>query len=325
MSASDRQHVAHKYVVEHGLTRTTLTAEHLRILYLQLKLSSQIIANEFGCRDRTVLRWLKKYSVKTRGIGEARSIQLNSHFFQSWSAEMAWVLGLCFTDGSFERNRVRLALIDRETLQKVRTLVGPYLTIYERPQSYDKQRTIYSLTFGNEEMAGDLQNLGLTSRKSLTMSFPTVPHQHVRHFIRGCWDGDGGFSFAEGRLFAHYTCGSLSFIEQLSEELFKADVYRRILVHRRIPKGVLRRRHSRREWEARLEEMQGLRISYGEGPYPVGIYRRKNVKAYDMRLKTDDQLLALYNFLYEGVDSSILMTRKYEMLRGYLKSKNLIT
>lgn len=214
---------------------------------------------------------------------------------------MAWVLGLCFTDGYFRKNQIRLMLNDRETLEKVRSLVGPYLMIYERPQPYDKSNFIYSLTFGNEEMAKDLLSLGITNRKSLTMKFPNLPKQLIRDFIRGCWDGDGGFSLNGGKLFAHYTCGSKQFIDAVAQELYTAGIRRTIL-----------RQNT-------TEDIPALKLQYGDGPFPLRVYERSNAKAYDIRFAADTQLVALYKFLYRDVESSIYMERKHFALFNYIK------
>lgn len=47
---------------------------------------------------------------------------------------------------------------------------------------------IYSIT-----MYRALINLGLSSDKTYSVGFPDIPHKLMRHFIRGLFDGDGGF------------------------------------------------------------------------------------------------------------------------------------
>lgn len=301
MKQAERQDIATEYVRKHGLNSSNVTKEHLETLYFDMKLSLNIIAEQFQRSPRTISKWLKKYGINTRSVGEARSVHLEQDFFKSWSPSMAWALGLCFTDGYFRKNQIRLMLNDQETLVKVKYLVGPYLTIYKRPQPYDKSNVIYSLTFGNEEMAGDLESLGITNRKSLTMKFPDAPKPFIRDFIRGCWDGDGGFSLTGGKLFAHYTCGSKEFIDKVALELFVAGIRRRIL-----------RRSS-------TEDIVLLHSKYSEGPYPLRVYKRRNAKAYDIRFASDEQLVALYKFFYMNADPAIYMARKHNILFEYVK------
>ncbi len=60
------------------------------------------------------------------------------------------------------------------------------------------------------------------SRKSLTIEFPEMPAEMVRHFIRGCWDGDGcickdGDRASSWR--AIYCSGSQMFVASLHNAL----------------------------------------------------------------------------------------------------------
>ncbi len=90
-----------------------------------------------------------------------------------------------------------------------------------------KLSTYFFWNFMRKEMMDDLSKIGLTQRKSLTMQFPMVPENHKRHFIRGCWDGDGGFSVNPMSPMGHYTCGSKEFIEKIVDELYQVGIVRR--------------------------------------------------------------------------------------------------
>jgi hypothetical protein len=134
---------------------------------------------------------------------------------------MAWVLGLLFTDGNVSLGRVSLSSVDLDLLEKVKRLLNSSKPIYKAKQSYDKSKYLYKYEFYREKMRGDLNRLGLHERKSLNMIFPDVPEDYMRHFIRGCWDGDGSVFISGGKMNANYTCGSLKFIERL--ESIKED------------------------------------------------------------------------------------------------------
>ena len=54
-------------------------------------------------------------------------------------------------------------------------------------------------TFSNSYIWQSLNRLGLKPQKSLkdvTSTFDSVPKQHVHHFVRGIFDGDGSVSIA---------------------------------------------------------------------------------------------------------------------------------
>lgn len=63
--------------------------------------------------------------------------------------------------------------------------------------------------------------LGVTPKKSLTVKFPEIPESYIRHFIRGCWDGDGSiFKNNKSNSFStSYISGSYHFIFALGNYL----------------------------------------------------------------------------------------------------------
>lgn len=304
----ERKLLARQYIQRYQLSLRNLGREHLSTLYHTMKLPQQIIADELGCAESTIRLRMSKYELASRTNAETKSARLNQDFFKYWSPQMAWVLGLLFTDGYFHEpsNRMRLALHPRDidVLEKVRALVGPYLAIHSRPQSYDKTNNIASLTFGNANMTEDFRSLGLRQRKSKTMLFPTVPGDCVRHFIRGCWDGDGSMS---GRG-AHYTCGSKSFIDRIAIELFKA--------------GIVMDKIRKSYDESYGERVMELHKAYGDGPYPYRVHERSTQKgSYDIHIFGAKKLPRLYDYFYSGVDPSIYMSRKKAKLEDIISSR----
>lgn len=284
-------------------TLSDLTSELLYRLYIMDGRSTYEIAELYGCTETTIRTRLKSAGISTRSRSQARLLALkhgklpqfavfdfDTRFFHEWTAPMAWVLGLLYTDGVFYddpgRRQIRLALNDRETIEKVRAALKYTGTIKERPQSYDKTNIIFVLEFGREDLINDLRRIGLKPRKSLNMQFPDIPVQFVRHFIRGCWDGDGGFSFNKQTRVggAHYTCGSLAFIARLAEELGKVGI-------RAIRSGDL-----------------------------ITIYKRKNATAYDLRFGNKENLQRLFDYFYTDVDEQHYMSSKHNLLSDKLRA-----
>jgi hypothetical protein len=64
-------------------------------------------------------------------------------------------------------------------------------------------------------------SLGLSPNKSLTIQFPKMPVSVARHFIRGCWDGDGSVYIDRrtGNVCASFVSGSYDFIQGMVKEL----------------------------------------------------------------------------------------------------------
>lgn len=65
-----------------------------------------------------------------------------------------------------------------------------------------KRNNAYRLTISSDKLCQDLNNLGVTPRKTHTLTFPKlnqVPENLMNHFIRGLMDGDGYISVRKGK------------------------------------------------------------------------------------------------------------------------------
>ncbi len=79
-------------------------------------------------------------------------MRLMRNFLVNGLPEMAWVLGLLFTDGTIDKTRVAIHSIDLDLLEKVKKLLNSSKPIAKRPQSYDKSKHIYEFGFYREKM-----------------------------------------------------------------------------------------------------------------------------------------------------------------------------
>ncbi len=299
-----------KRSIIHAMKKLKPTQKELTQMYQIEEKSAEEIAEICGYSQRIVYTWLKKYHIYIRSSSEARLVSLkqgkfanlvhrevDETFFQKWTPSMAWVLGLYFTDGNIglRNNSITLALNDRETVEKVKFLLNAEhpITLHNR----SNRKLTYLLTFSRETIVSNLSVLGLKPNKSLNMLFPKVPAPFVRHFIRGCWDGDGGFTKPKNRGFsAHYTCGSELFIKRIRDELFRAKV---------------------RASKPNKNTAYGYEYCSKTG-YPLTIHKRYNIQAYDIRIGSKLALSNLHEYLYAGVGKEICMLRKRQMLDNYL-------
>lgn len=286
------------------IDRYHLSREELYEYYIVNGLSSYKISKICGYKPRTIYNWLDKFGIKKRTAAQTRAFGFNSNFFKMHTPEFAWVLGLLFTDGTVKpNNRISLSQKDIEILNKVRSFVYPEGNILTYNQSYDKNNYINHFEFGSPEIIELLRVLGLEANKSLNMRFPKLPVCLARHFIRGCWDGDGGFSNVNGKISAHYTCGSYEFIETIRDILFHYGIVRRVLKSPDVVENKL------------------LKESCEYKRYPLNIHARKDTKAFDLRISDADSLFRLFKFLYENVDTNILYTRKHFLLKSGLQAR----
>jgi len=308
-----------------------LTKETLEELYFKQNKSLEDIAKKYGTSRQNVMKIMKKYGLIRRTQSKARIEaikkgkfetfeyhEINEKFFSKWSPEMAWVLGLLFTDGSIDKTRVVIYSIDLDLLEKIQKLLNSSNLIAKRPQSYDKAKHIYEFGFYRENMRGDLNKLGLQERKSLNMIFPDIPEEYMRHFIRGCWDGDGSIFFDRGKLVASYVTGSKNFIEKLVHELFKIGIFKNTKPYHLDHKGI-----GYRSVKKYLPMTDEFWSKYPDGKFPMTIHM-KNINAYYIKIQTRENVEKLFHYFYDGVDESMYLTRKYNVfLKGLrLEEKN---
>jgi len=180
-----------------------------------------------------------------------KKINVNEKFFSSWSSGMAYVLGVLYTDGTLNQGRIRepwrakststmpmisISQKEPELLEKIRDLMDCDAKLYfskERVYGKIKAGALYQFNISNKKIYDDVVSLGLTPNKSLTMQFPNMPNEFIRHFIRGCWDGDGSVFVDKHsqKMSASFVSGSLEFLEALVGNLVKAGLPERT-IHR---------------------------------------------------------------------------------------------
>ena len=157
----------------------------------------------------------------------SKHVEINERFFETWTPESAWVLGILFTDGHYGKanasgiRRVYVAQKDTELLEKVKNLMGSKHKIVRNKQS-DKINIIHYFSFTNKNIYESLIKAGLVAKKSHIIKFPGMPKKYIRHFLRGCWDGDGSFYYENNnpkRIRGDYISGSLDFISIFVQEL----------------------------------------------------------------------------------------------------------
>lgn len=214
-------------------------------------------------------------------------------FFDTWSPEMAYVLGYMYADGSLEDARyirgkyVRVTSTDFDRIEAIkRTMRSEHTIVTEHPTGNRKLR--YLLRIGNAALYDSLAARGLTPRKSLTMSMPNIPTRYFGAFARGYFDGDGcvytEISAAGGpkRLLTVFTSGSRIFLEQL---------------------------HSVLRTKARVE---------GSGLYSHG----STPGAYQLRYSTSDSA-RLFKLMYPpGVPAGLSLQRKYDIFIRYFEMQS---
>ncbi len=142
------------------------------------------IASEHGVSRSTIHTRLK-----TNGLNHQR-LKFNHDFFENIDCEeKAYWLGFIMADGCVSLTQspkvtIKLHQKDEQHLTAWHKALGSCLKIHYFGN------TVYS-THYSDKMCQDLIGLGCIPKKSLTLKFPVLREDLIRHFIRGYFDGDG--------------------------------------------------------------------------------------------------------------------------------------
>lgn len=211
-------------------------------------------------------------------------------FFNTWSHDMAYVLGYLFADGSLDdvpqirAKYMRVTSTDRDRIQLIRKLLSSKHTITKQILGGNRLPR-YILSIGSHRLYDALTSHGLTPHKSLTMELPSIPYQYFGAFVCGYFDGDGCVYVDTqksksrgglGRVTIIFTSGSRNFLQALHDILSKRKV------------------------------VQGR-----------GLYLHSNKRAYQLRYLTDDSA-NLFQLMYDGSRmKGLCLKRKYAIFSRY--------
>lgn len=135
-------------------------------------------------------------------------LKYNLQAFASWSDDMAYALGLFFSDGCLQQPpkgsfRVSFSNTDLETVKWWHQHLGnPSRIITHKPKALKgsvRRSTLYTSNATSDTLGNQILGLGGCLRKSTTnVGMPEVPEQYLGSFLRGVFDGDGGIWIGSG-------------------------------------------------------------------------------------------------------------------------------
>ena len=111
----------------------------------------------------------------------------------TWTPELAWAVGIIATDGCLSKDgrHVTVTSKDVQLLETIRRGLGVNQKIAWKGSGSTSGRTIGYIQIGSVELYRWLLSIGITPRKSKTISAVLVPVAYFWDFLRGCFDGDG--------------------------------------------------------------------------------------------------------------------------------------
>lgn len=162
-----------------------------------------------------------------------KKYKINENYFEKWTKEMAWILGIITTDGNirFDKNckRLRIGLQDKDILIKINKMMESNYPIRKKDFSkYEGYGTwYYELDICRTKICRDLIVLGIIPRKSKIIQFPSIPKNYLYDYIRGLIDGNGCLfmnkCFYKNKLYKYFRItilsGSFKFLKKLKRLL----------------------------------------------------------------------------------------------------------
>jgi len=155
---------------------------------------------------------------------------VNENFFDTWNAEVAYVLGYIVADGCLAvrpaqcSHTLKFCSKDWRLLIKIRkALSSDHLLSFKKVNN----KTYYLLSIGSKKIIKKLLSLGIlpctNSAKTKYQKFPQIPQPYISHFIRGNFDGDGCIYLTKtgkkrNNIVLHLNFkGTISFLNKLSQ------------------------------------------------------------------------------------------------------------
>ena len=191
------QEVVEKY--KNGAYARDLSVEYLnnvndvRYIYRLLKLNG---VQKRSLSERAKLRTEKRDNPQAW----TQQYKRNSEYFENWSYNMAYILGLLATDGtnSSLTNIVKITLQegDSHLLEEIKEELeyeGPIYHSTSHSSKYKKDYPIATFQIRDKKISEDVYNLGIVDNKTFVLQdFSFIPTKFQKAFILGIIDGDGG-------------------------------------------------------------------------------------------------------------------------------------
>lgn len=235
-----------------------------------------------------------------KGIGgRKRQCTLNENYFQELdSKDKAYFLGFIYADGFITKRSqgqsiLGLTLAEIEPIDKFKKYIQTDKKVgyYKKTNSYSDKSYEYKLALISDKLVSDIEKLGVTERKTLTLTFPDLKEDLIPHFIRGYFDGDGSV-----------------FLHKDSREEYSENVYLGINIC------------GTKEFLTALSKYLPF-IKEGQCIYKE---ERKETNCWNLKLISNIRSLELYHYMYKDCDD-LYLSRKKEKFENFIKDKGSTT
>jgi hypothetical protein len=112
-----------------------------------------------------------------------------------WSPEFAYAIGLLTTDGNLspDGRHINFTSKDRVLAETLKRILNLNNAIGRKARGYSQEKKYFVIQFGDVLFYKFLCDIGLSAKKSKTLSVIRIPEEYMPDFLRGHLDGDGTF------------------------------------------------------------------------------------------------------------------------------------
>lgn len=200
-------------------------------------------------------------------------------YFENWSHDMAYFLGLIWADGSVSGNRLSLGfkLEDEQILYELLNCLNSSVKVNKIIPHIRKDGIKSSgfsqITITNKTIVESLYGLGVQENKTfIDDEFPQIPQEFMSDFIRGFFDGDGSLFETSQGYYGISIVGTKSFLQGVNDVICETvpDISEgRIYKHCKSFVYYL-------DWKKRIDVLRFLLYIYRHGGF---CFERKKVKS----------------------------------------------
>lgn len=183
----------------HGISGVKLSLEQEQEIVNKYLNSTPLLTlqHEYNISYDRLKGIIAKYTTNTISTAKRLNPLLKEDYFETInSKEKAYWLGWIISDGSItnqpDKNKFSLELTikkeDEEILHLLEKDLGVSNKVYLSTDKYSR------FSLGCKKIIQDLNALGITQNKTFTVKVPNFSQEFNAAFLRGLFDGDGGFS-----------------------------------------------------------------------------------------------------------------------------------
>ena len=203
---------------KHGVNLETV--EEVKTRYLNRE-SVNEIHHTMGICCEKINRILDELGVVRISASQRHNPNIDESYFENIdTGDKAYWLGWLLTDGCIEGNSISISLQERD--KYILDIFSKDIGVENKVKPFNK--SYYRLYFCSKKMVSDLAKYGIVKNKTFSVVLPDIEDKYIADFLRGCFDGDGGFSVLNSRGKTEIElsfCGNINTVSKFNELLSK--------------------------------------------------------------------------------------------------------